>query len=151
MAGTSFASPGARGWTRFGLVTKSYAPGMWCSRVADRQSEDWANSPYLLCTYTNGIIPRRRLTWDGSAKFTCEPASRTASLLTSRYSVTAAGDQQRPQALCWSVLSAESSWPSLQRRQRWSKTWPKYGAGLDRIWSIRRQRQNSFCNSSAEI
>ncbi len=31
------------------------------------------------------------------------------------------------------------------------ETWPKYGAGLDRIWSIRRQRQNSFCNSSAEI
>src|SRR6266403_1900531 len=86
-------------------------------------------TPYLLCGYTNGIIPRRRLTWDGSAKFTCEPASRTASLLTSRYSVTAAGDQQRPQALCWSVLSAESPWPSLQRRRRWSKTWPKFGEG----------------------
>src|SRR6266436_1337415 len=54
------------------------------------------------------------------------------------------GDQQRPQALCWSVLSAESPWPSLQRRQRWSKTWPKCGAGLDRTCSTRRQRQNSF-------
>jgi hypothetical protein len=50
------------------------------------------------------------------------------------------------QALCWSVISAEGPWSSSRRTQKWSETWPKYGAGLVRTCSIRHERQNSSCD-----